>query len=1288
MNERYIDWLDTQSRTNAMTHVGHYRKTFIRTYATYQESRLRERYSGLHSEDMAEAKYLNDLIIDLRVREIDLRVHEKDKKTYDPIDSLVGTGKRAALFDLVGSGKRTLARRLFQKWICRTIGAVDFLPVWLPDPKVEIQQEDLTLTLARTVGSGSAGGFSSAMIDDWLKCGPPLLLFFELDRFPAHTWPLKRLVELTDHYRDINCILMCHSNLGWSTDLEMLREKFNLYEIERPGEQAPKAYKKNLERVAMVVAPIASKAFIPGRTLPQLLHFLCHYPEASHCKTESLVFREAEKVMMRKDLKRISRQLEYQLIDDDQYMWIMRNVIGALALYALSLEAVAEYEDPSEFAHALHDVRQRLTTELTKRVVTRSPGGRHSLSPDVMRHALESLTQHLTHSSSFLMCNDDKVQFVDKHFLAYFAARSLLFDPNSTRSEITTDLRTVAYGLADPTRPNERVAEFVAGFLSPQSVSELLAELISLQPMHDSGKLTGPPWLGKCVLSLCRGADPASPIAQALLAHEATGFDFKDDPWLLAGEIHALLMEQTGPGQAARTCVRFADELAHRLDKEQCPWLERVWQSPRGPGLTIRHSATITALHVLRDGRIVFADAVGAIMLWNWAEKKPVALFKQWNRNSTVRAFAEIFDGDRDLLASAGDDGAVRLWSVDEPERRPVYQPRIGRGKLLTLAVLNDATNNHIISGGEDGLIYAWSPNSTECFESAERHFGPVRVLRAYSGPKVQLVVSGGDDGNVRAWRIVGGRPELICRRTAPERSNMITALAVNAAHIVWGDSLGQIFSVETESPLAQLHRYRAHCEEITSLVPVHDGFVSADRGGRIYRWIWRTPDARPVSALGNSGVTYLASAPNLRSTTIVYGSADGAIGSFQLDTAPKPAADAHPGELRFLSVVPIDLPRVVTAGSRIVRVGSDQSQVGMRSVAPPRQRAQITSVALGPGFFLAGGGDGCVTRFETNWNQRQAMLLRRWPRYHDAPVTFLKVCGLHVITGSRDGKVCVWAGDLNTLERIRVWRSAPVAYVCACEEAVVWGSEDGRVSLYRFGDPEPVTLAERYRSPITALDVRWSSVSELSLDLVVARSSGRTRHITLREQKPRQFHIHSHELPATDGRTFAVRWLTTTTIVAASRAYARVLNTESGSELPLSTMKDSVTTVATSPDGQIVAIGGLNGEIASVVAATGSCSPAVNVHRDRVVALRFVSPDVVVSASWDGTVKFSRVSQNTLQVLAGVPVGGQVTALDVRDNLVLVGLASGDIAVARIHGRADAEAGGTQCLDAQSNRA
>lgn len=102
-----------------------------------------------------------------------------------------------------------------------------------------------------------------------------------------------------------------------------------------------------------------------------------------------------------------------------------------------------------------------------------------------------------------------------------------------------------------------------------------------------------------------------------------------------------------------------------------------------------------------------------------------------------------------------------------------------------------------------------------------------------------------------------------------------------------------------------------------------------------------------------------------------------------------------------------------------------------------------------------------------------------------------------------------------------------------------------------------------------------------------------------------------------------------------------------------------SATSVAFSPDGRVVATGSKEGRIKLWSVATGFCAATFSEHQSSVSAIRFASNDVIVSASFDGTVRaFDIRRYRNFRVMVGPPPIRQFgcVAVDAAGELVAAG--------------------------------
>ena len=248
-----------------------------------------------------------------------------------------------------------------------------------------------------------------------------------------------------------------------------------------------------------------------------------------------------------------------------------------------------------------------------------------------------------------------------------------------------------------------------------------------------------------------------------------------------------------------------------------------------------RHSAPITALATLPDGRLASASDDGQLQLWN-AERRPsgAAGFRpgeELGRHSApITALATLPDG---RLASASDDGQLQLWNA---ERRPSgaagFRPgeELGRhsAPITALATLPDG---RLASASDDGQLQLWDPASPGTAAQLGRHSAPITALATLPDGRL---ASASDDGQLQLWDPASpGTAAQLGRHSAP-----ITALAtLPDGRLASASDDGQLQLWDPASPgtAAQLGR---HSAPITALATLPDGrLASASDDGQLQLW-------------------------------------------------------------------------------------------------------------------------------------------------------------------------------------------------------------------------------------------------------------------------------------------------------------------------------------------------------------------------------------------------------------------------------------------------------------------
>jgi WD40 repeat protein len=1124
------------------------------------------------------------------------------------------------------------------------------------------------------------------LLDSWLKHGPPLFLVLEWDRIRNQDVIFAEVVEYLSSRKKGEkpcCLITCHSNLGESANRF---RSFKLLEMQRIHQAEDDTYRQML---AFYITPGIEESRSRGirarlgseGLLPHLMHLVRVCSEAGEGATDSDILRTVVNGLLRETCE---GKLEFErsgFTSPQSYQQALRQTLGAIALAILLLDrtdtpspkiesAVEILRKPAPRDQHKFDSgttkanRLALDWEHTKTAVEMWAREQIAVNKD---QVFEALWKQIDAYPPFFLLKEEgwlkgsrQFRFIHEMFLAYFAGACGLRS-YADRSAHGESWQSRAVQLLVERPQLNLAAPFLAGSLSEESEEQDLNRILLCAltyPIGDFGdekvRLAGER-LVKSVLGLCQGANPDFPIPKVLREGQR-GCDWRslEDPCLLRGELHALL--------GGEECASFRGELEEALRTKEQPWLQRWWPKVPPSQLTTDHADRVTVLLTLPGQQVVSGDAAGEVIWWDLTtgERKRLQ-----HAHGSVRALAWFDHENVRYVVSAGDDGAVHRWVPRSGEIR--RQPQAHAGEVLAVTVLHHGDSPRILSAGGEGLVYVWSAfEEGEPVASYSAHRGSVRILRTLDS--LPRAVSAGDDGCVCLWWFTDGGTLDCLRLDPPNPAYPVTAVTNHASELVWGDELGRTFSfvLGEEKPVP----HRDHTQPITDLLLIKGGWVySAGEDGRVVRWRWSDRDGwrRPRSLVHQpSPVRGLAL---VGGKWVAYATEEGAAGWVD----PSQSVRLHPGSIRFMKAILDDEnEQVVTAGERLVRVGALASGIG----DDPRHLGQVTSVALGEGFFVSGGSDGSVMLHEWATKPKSCKLQKDWPTHHSGPVRFLRVCGSLaqaprlIVTAGADGKVCVWERSDKGLDLLEVWEDAPVTALWAEGDDVVWATEDGNVFWRR---PHGREAQPRDRKvphwplgrEVTALDARRSPTPEQAPDIVVALSRGEILHIG-----------HERPLPIRcPDDVVALRWLDRGWLAVATAKHAGVYSVDGGQpQNPLCPIDSELSGLGCSPDRQWIACGTLYGRLKAVNWPTSTSLPFAQVHgtteaaAHEVVAVQFASADVVVSASRDGTVKFSRLTTRCVEVLGGCPVGAQVTSLAVKEAEVLAGLVDGSVVVLRIH--------------------
>ena len=249
------------------------------------------------------------------------------------------------------------------------------------------------------------------------------------------------------------------------------------------------------------------------------------------------------------------------------------------------------------------------------------------------------------------------------------------------------------------------------------------------------------------------------------------------------GPPHVILSGHTGGVNAvAFGRVGDRDLLATASDDRAV----RLWDLGSGEGVGEPLTGPLAPANAVAFGRVAGRDLVasasgdGAVYLWDLAsgDLRGEPLIGHDDRVRTV-AFGRV--GDRVLLASGGDDGTVRLWDPGSGE--PVGEPLTGHiyeedevDGLNWVAFGRVGDRDLLATAGDDGTVWLWDPCTSQ--PVGEPLTGHTLLVNGVAFGRVgdrELLASAGHDKTVRLWEPTSR--ELVCEPLTGH-ADQVTAVA------------------------------------------------------------------------------------------------------------------------------------------------------------------------------------------------------------------------------------------------------------------------------------------------------------------------------------------------------------------------------------------------------------------------------------------------------------------------------------------------------------------------------
>jgi WD40 repeat protein len=199
----------------------------------------------------------------------------------------------------------------------------------------------------------------------------------------------------------------------------------------------------------------------------------------------------------------------------------------------------------------------------------------------------------------------------------------------------------------------------------------------------------------------------------------------------------------------------------------------RFWDIIAGKCLKILsiqgYISRIQSIAYSLDGQILASGSVGKgqtmLRLWDGITGELIDKLPDYLYMILAVAFAP---GERQILATAGEEGLVRFWDLAGGECVKVLS-----GHQSVIQALDFSSNGRLlVSGGGDGIIKLWDVATGECLQTLSEHRGLVYSVKF--SPDGGIFASASGDGTIKLWDVATSQ----CYKTLQQEIGWVYTLA------------------------------------------------------------------------------------------------------------------------------------------------------------------------------------------------------------------------------------------------------------------------------------------------------------------------------------------------------------------------------------------------------------------------------------------------------------------------------------------------------------------------------
>lgn len=468
---------------------------------------------------------------------------------------------------------------------------------------------------------------------------------------------------------------------------------------------------------------------------------------------------------------------------------------------------------------------------------------------------------------------------------------------------------------------------------------------------------------------------------------------------------------------------------------------------------------------------------------WAVAAPSHESLTLRGHRTGVLTVCALPLDGERALLATAGDDGMVRLWDPADGSQSLVLEGH--EDKIRAACTVRTPDRTLLATGGDDGTVRLWDPADGSQVHVLEGHKGRVQAICSIEVGGEALIASGGSDRTVRLWdpssgsqvRVLEGHYSGVFAVCAvPDGTR--TLLASGGS-----DRIVRLWDLGADDPCA--HILNGHRGGVFALcrINLEDGRVVLASGGgdRTVR-LWDPGSGAEIRRLEGhqGGVRTISMMPFEGRTLLATGSSDRTIRLWDLAADEAEAVHVlkgHQGEVRALQEVKAGPRRLLATGSSDQTVRLWDLSATAPDEGPQDSPARVLAVCAveteGRSMLATGSGDGAVSL----WDPADGTSAGEFGGQHRGVRAICSVMShgkAFLVTASSDQTVCLW--DIQDHSRTRVLEGHHDEVRAACpvwtEDQVLLatGGTDRTVRLWNLADGTEIRRLDGLRNGVQAI--------------------------------------------------------------------------------------------------------------------------------------------------------------------------------------------------------------------------